>query len=224
MYPKINEYLYLQVASSDAAESEIQYRARIADMEDESFLIEIPMHESNGRLKKLFVGDELSVYFLTEGGIKNYFNTHVLGFKEEVIRMVRLRKPAVESIFKMQRRSFFRVNAELELAVKDALGSRFLVRTEDIGGGERHFSAMPKSLWRWPTSWPAGCSFPTVTEARSMLISKAKLYGSNRWRPGGIWSWLNSLPFPMRNGKKLSGTALNANSISATADSLRRNF
>lgn len=139
MYPKINEYLYLQVASSDTAESDIEYRARIADIEDDTFLIEIPMQESNGRLKKLFIGDELSVYFLTEGGIKNYFNTHVLGFKEEVIRMVRLRKPAVESIFKIQRRSFFRVNAELELAVKDALGSRFLVRTEDIGGGGTSF-------------------------------------------------------------------------------------
>lgn len=139
LYPKINEYLYLQVASSDAAESEIEYRARIADMEEDTFLIEIPMQESNGRLKKLFVGDELSVYFLTEGGIKNYFNTHVIGFKEEVIRMVRMRKPAVESIFKIQRRSFFRVNAELELAVKDSLGSRFLVRTEDIGGGGTSF-------------------------------------------------------------------------------------
>lgn len=139
LYPKINEYLYLQVASSDAAESEVEYRARIADMEEDTFLIEIPMQESNGRLKKLFVGDELSVYFLTEGGIKNYFNTHVIGFKEEVIRMVRLHKPAVESIFKIQRRSFFRVNAELELAVKDSLGSRFLVRTEDIGGGGTSF-------------------------------------------------------------------------------------
>ncbi|WNS44474.1 flagellar brake domain-containing protein [Paenibacillus sp. MMS20-IR301] len=139
MYPKINEYLYIQVASSDAAESEKEYRARIADMEDDTFLIEIPMEENSGRLKKLFIGDELSVYFLTEGGIKNYFNTHVLGFKEEVIRMLRLRKPAEESIFKIQRRSFFRVNAELELAVKDALGSRFLVRTEDIGGGGASF-------------------------------------------------------------------------------------
>lgn len=146
MFPKINEYLYLQVASSDAAESEIEYRARIADMEDDHFLIEIPMQESNGRLKKLFVGDELSVYFLTEGGIKNYFNTHVIGFKEEVIRMVRLRKPAPDSIFKIQRRSFFRVNAELELAVKDAMGSRFLVRTEDIGGGGTSFLSDSKTL------------------------------------------------------------------------------
>ncbi|SDM22389.1 flagellar brake protein [Paenibacillus jilunlii] len=139
MYPKINEYLYIQVASSDAAEAEVEYRSRIAEMEEEAFLIEIPMQEKNGKLKKLFIGDELSVYFLTEGGIKNYFNTHVVGFKEDVIRMVKIRKPAPDSIFKIQRRSFFRVNAELELAVKDALGSRFLVRTEDIGGGGTSF-------------------------------------------------------------------------------------
>ncbi|WP_082726964.1 flagellar brake protein [Paenibacillus riograndensis] len=139
MYPKINEYLYIQVASSDAAEAEMEYRSRIAEMEEEAFLIEIPMQEKNGKLKKLFIGDELSVYFLTEGGIKNYFNTHVIGFKEDVIRMVKIRKPAADSIFKIQRRSFFRVNAELELAVKDALGSRFLVRTEDIGGGGTSF-------------------------------------------------------------------------------------
>jgi c-di-GMP-binding flagellar brake protein YcgR len=58
--------------------------------------------------------------------------------------MVKLRKPAADSIFKIQRRSFFRVNAELELAVKDPLGSRFLVRTEDIGGGGTSFLSDPK--------------------------------------------------------------------------------
>lgn len=135
MYPKINEYLYIHVASSDAAEADALYRSRIAEMEDESFLIDIPMQESGGRLKKLFIGDELSVYFMSEGGIKNYFTTHVLGFKDDVIKMVRVRKPAEESIFKVQRRSFFRVNAELELALKDAMGGRYLVRTDDLGGG-----------------------------------------------------------------------------------------
>lgn len=139
MYPKINENLYIQVASSDANEAEVEYRSRIAETEEEAFLIEIPMQEKNGRLKRLFIGDELSVYFLTEGGIKNYFNTHVLGFKEDVIRMVRVQKPAEDSIFKIQRRSFLRVNAELELAVKDSSGKRYLVRTDDIGGGGASF-------------------------------------------------------------------------------------
>lgn len=145
MYPKVNEYLYIQVASSDAAEADIEYKSRIAELEDEAFLIEIPMQENNGRLKKLFIGDELSVYFFSEGGIKNYFNTHVVGFKEDVIRMVRVRKPEPDAMFKVQRRSFFRVNAELELAVKDNKGSRFLVRTEDIGGGGTSFFSDAKT-------------------------------------------------------------------------------
>lgn len=139
LYPKINEHLYIQVASSDAAEAEIEYRSRIADIEDDAILIEIPMQIGKARLKKLYMGDELSVYFLTEGGIKNYFNTHVIGFKEDVIRMIKIRKPEEEDIFKIQRRSFLRVSAELELAVKDALGSRVLVRTDDVGGGGTSF-------------------------------------------------------------------------------------
>jgi len=141
LYPKINEYLYIQIASSDAAEAEIVYKSRIAETDEDAFLIEVPIQENNGRLKKLFVGDELSVYFVSEGGIKNYFYTHVLGFKEDVIRMVRVQKPAEESIFKVQRRSFLRVSAELELAVKLDSGERFVVRTDDIGGGGLSFLA-----------------------------------------------------------------------------------
>ncbi|MDT3426839.1 c-di-GMP-binding flagellar brake protein YcgR [Paenibacillus forsythiae] len=139
MYPKINDNLFIQEASSDASETEVEYRSRIAEVEDEAFLIEIPMQESNGRLKKLHIGDELSVYFMTEGGIKNYFYTHVLGFKEDVIRMVRVHKPAKDEILKIQRRSFLRVSAELELAARTAAGIRFLVRTEDISGGGTSF-------------------------------------------------------------------------------------
>ncbi|MDQ0193010.1 flagellar brake protein [Paenibacillus wynnii] len=139
MYPKISDYLYIQIASSDAEEAEIEYKSRIAETEDHAFLIEIPIQEKGGRLKKLFMGDELSVYFVSEGGIKNYFYTHVIGFKEDVIRMIRINKPAEESIFKVQRRSFLRVNAELELAAKSENGIRFLVRTDDVGGGGTSF-------------------------------------------------------------------------------------
>lgn len=73
MYPKINDHLFIKAASSDATESETEYRSRITEWEDESFLIEVPMQEGSGRLKRLHIGDELSVYFMSEGGIKNYF-------------------------------------------------------------------------------------------------------------------------------------------------------
>lgn len=144
MYPKINETLYLHTASGDEEEANVEYRSRIAEVDDESFLIEVPMRSDNGRLKKLFIGDELSVFFMSESGVKNYFSTHVMGYKEDVIRMIRLQKPPVESIMKIQRRSYLRVAAELELAARTPAGQRFLVRTEDIGGGGTSFWCDPK--------------------------------------------------------------------------------
>lgn len=139
LYPKINDQLYIRVASGDQSEEEIEYRSRIAELEEEAFLIEVPIGENTGRLKRLYVGDELSVYFMSGDGIKNYFYTHVLGFKEDVIRMVRVSRPAAESIMRIQRRSYLRVNADLELAARTEEGRRFLVRTEDVGGGGASF-------------------------------------------------------------------------------------
>ncbi|WP_223066611.1 flagellar brake protein [Paenibacillus caui] len=135
MYPKINDFVYIQVASGDEKENKTEYKSRISDTEEEAFLIEVPMEIGHNRLKRLYIGDELSVYFIGESGTKNYFNTYVLGFTNDVVRQVRIRKPDPVSITQIQRRNFLRVPAELELAVCLKNGERFLVRTDDVGGG-----------------------------------------------------------------------------------------
>lgn len=139
MLPKINDLLFIRVDSAEEKESIKEYKSRISEMEDDSILIEIPMQESNGHLKKLFVGDELSIFFLTEGGTKNYFNTYVIGFKEDVIRMVRLQMPELHTISQIQRRTFLRVSAELEIAVKAEDMTRLVTRTIDVSGGGLSF-------------------------------------------------------------------------------------
>lgn len=135
MLPKVSDLVYIQVASADEEEGHKEYKSRIAELDDERLFIEIPLDEKTGRFKKLHLGDELSVYFLTEGGVKNYFNSYVYGFKEEVVKMVIITKPAPESITKIQRRNFFRVSAELEIAVKLMDQIRFVALTEDVSGG-----------------------------------------------------------------------------------------
>ncbi|GAB6990331.1 flagellar brake protein [Paenibacillus pini] len=139
MYPKISDQLFMSIDSGDEKAAGIEYKSRVADLVEDSMLIEIPLQEGTGTTKRLYVGDELSVYFISEGGTKNYFNTYVLGFKEDVIRMVRIRKPDADMITTVQRRSFFRVNAELELAVKTESMTRFVARTDDVGGGGLSF-------------------------------------------------------------------------------------
>lgn len=135
MLPKVNQVLHLQVNSIDEEEARQEYKSRISDIKDEYIQMEVPMNERTGRLKRLFVGDELSVFFLTEGGVKNYFTTTVLGFREDVIRTVIIRKPDPDSITKIQRRSFLRVPAELEIAGKVTEQLKFLGVTDDVGGG-----------------------------------------------------------------------------------------
>lgn len=133
--PKVNQMLHYHIASSDEEEASIEYRSRIADEQEDSLLIEIPISEKSGRYKRLFLGDELSVFFVSEDGIKNYFDSHVLGFKEDGVRLIKIRRPEPDRITKVQRRSFLRVPAELEIAVKMSNLVRFVCMTDDVGGG-----------------------------------------------------------------------------------------
>ncbi|CAM2803176.1 flagellar brake domain-containing protein [Paenibacillus sediminis] len=135
MYPKINDLVYIQVDSADDKESQIIYKSRVADIEEQSILIEVPMQENSAQLMHPYMGEELSVYFVSEDGAKNYFNTYLMGFKEDTIRLVRISKPKPEEITKEQRRSFLRVVASLDLAVRMPDGTRFVAQTEDVSGG-----------------------------------------------------------------------------------------
>ncbi|WP_334072050.1 MULTISPECIES: flagellar brake protein [Paenibacillus] len=135
MLPKVNDLIYIQVASADKKEDDKECKSRIADIGDDFYLVEVPIEVGSGRIRRLFVGDELSIYFLTEGGVKNYFNTYVLGFADDVVQLIRIRKPEPEAVTKIQRRHYLRVVAELEIAVRVQDNTRFVALTEDVGGG-----------------------------------------------------------------------------------------
>lgn len=135
MLPKVNQTLFIQINSIDEEEAKQEYKSRIANVSDAYISMEIPMNDKSGKLKRLYPGDELSVYFITEGGVKNYFNSSVLGFSDDVIRLVLIKKPDPESITKVQRRNFLRVPAILEIAVKFSEQLQFVSLTDDVGGG-----------------------------------------------------------------------------------------
>ncbi|MDR6884424.1 flagellar brake domain-containing protein [Bacillus sp. 3255] len=135
LLPKVNQILHIQINSIDDEESKIEYKSRIADVTDNAIVIEIPMNETTGRLKKLHHGDELSTFYIGQGGVKHYFTTSVIGERRDVIRLIELRKPEPEAITQVQRRNFLRVPAELEIAVKLSPQIQFIGVTEDVGGG-----------------------------------------------------------------------------------------
>ncbi|WP_171655833.1 flagellar brake protein [Paenibacillus foliorum] len=135
MLPKVNQILHIQINSIDEEEAKQELKSRISDISSSYISMEVPINEKTGRLKRLYVGDEMSAYFITDGGVKNYFTSSVLGFSDDVIRMVHIKKPEPDAITKVQRRSFLRVPAELEMAVKFSEQLQFIAVTDDVGGG-----------------------------------------------------------------------------------------
>ncbi|OXM88089.1 flagellar brake protein [Paenibacillus rigui] len=135
MLPKVNAILHIQVNSIDEEEAKQEYKSRIADVKDNFISMEIPINEKTGKLKRLYAGDEISAYFITDGGVKNYFTTSVTGFTDDVIRLVLIKKPEPDAITKVQRRNFLRVPAELEIAVQYSDQLKFVAVTDDVGGG-----------------------------------------------------------------------------------------
>jgi c-di-GMP-binding flagellar brake protein YcgR len=125
----------MTVESIDPEERKQPYKSRIVDMDDDKLFIEVPIHEHTGKYKRLNVGDGLSAYFMTEGGIKNYFHTQVLGYKEDIFTLVALRRPTPDEITRVQRRNFLRVPAYLEVAVRLGNTLHFTAVTEDLSGG-----------------------------------------------------------------------------------------
>ncbi|MDF2713312.1 MAG: glycosyl transferase [Paenibacillus sp.] len=135
MLPKVNEILYIQVNSIDPEEAQLVYKSRIADVNANYISMEVPLQVGTGKLKRLYAGDQINAHYITEGGVKNYFNTVILGFKEEVIRLVLIKPPEPDQITKVQRRNFLRVPGELEIAVKVTEQIMFTAMTDDVGGG-----------------------------------------------------------------------------------------
>jgi c-di-GMP-binding flagellar brake protein YcgR len=139
LLPTINQQLYIQVASMDEEESQHEYKSRISDVRDGYIAIEVPISVKTGRLKRLVIGDQISAHYVTDGGVKNFFNTEVLGLREEVIKLVLIKPPELESITRIQRRNYLRVPAELEIAVKLQERLQILGVTDDVSGGGLSF-------------------------------------------------------------------------------------
>lgn len=144
MLPKVNQMLYYQIASSDEADQALEFRSRIADEEEGCLLIENPLCLKSGNVKRLYLGDELSIWYMSVDGVKHYFDSYVIGFKEDGVSLIIIAKPDRTSITKAQRRSFLRVSAELELAVRMSAYERFVCHTDDIGGGGISFTCKEK--------------------------------------------------------------------------------
>jgi c-di-GMP-binding flagellar brake protein YcgR len=148
--PKINQTLYIliipEVVKAEEEAPPLTLRSRVADMDDKNIYIEIPIDEKSRRLYRAKEGEKFQTFFFTQDGVKHLFTSSVTGFRKDSISLVALRKPELEEITKDQRRSFLRVEANLELAVRLGEKLQIVAITEDVGGGGISFTCEQK----WP--------------------------------------------------------------------------
>jgi c-di-GMP-binding flagellar brake protein YcgR len=152
--PKINQMMYIQIFSDSEIKEgpPLTLRSRIADLDDNNIYIEIPLDEKSRKYYDSQLGEQFQIFFFTADGVKHLFKSTVTGFRKDIVSLVSIRKPKLDEITKDQRRSFLRVEANLELAVKIENKLRFVAITEDVGGGgvsftcERNWPIIPKMI------------------------------------------------------------------------------
>ncbi|UHA72942.1 flagellar brake protein [Paenibacillus sp. 481] len=134
MLPNVSDTIMIQSTRSQNGNPE--YKARVADIDETSLWIEIPINETTGKYGFFISGEELDVYYTQIEGVKWHFSTAVIGAKQDQgVRLMGLRKPEPHWMTKMQRRSYLRVQAKLEMALRTEDGVKFLAFTEDVSGG-----------------------------------------------------------------------------------------
>jgi len=168
--PKINQMLYIQTETDSEP---VTLRSRVADMDDQTIYIEIPLNEKSRSLYRASIGEKLQVYYFTQDGVKHLFESDVLGFRKESVSLLSIRKPDPDGIIKEQRRSYLRVEANLEIGVRIGEKLRFVAVTEDIGGGGASFLCER----RWPIVPNVVLSCWLLLSYRDGSIAHAKFEG-----------------------------------------------
>ncbi|BBI33173.1 flagellar brake protein [Cohnella abietis] len=177
MLPKINQTMYIQVLSDEGKinqDSEATtLRSRVADLDEDNIYIEIPLDEKSRKLYRSQIGEKFQVFFFTQEGVKHLFPSIVTGFRKESVNLVSIKKPELEEITKDQRRSFLRVEANLEIAVRIGDKLRFVAITEDVGGGGVSFICERK----WPIAANAIVSCWLLLSYKSGTVAHAAFEG-----------------------------------------------
>lgn len=134
LVPKVSQVVFFHF-KHDISEEPVEYKTRVADENEDSLIIELPINTTNGRLMRLHIGDELQMSFITNTGVKHSFETYVKAVREDKFPFFVVARPDQNSMTSIQRRNFFRIDIEVDIAVLCETGDRFVFKTSDIGGG-----------------------------------------------------------------------------------------
>lgn len=138
LQPKVSQIVYFQI-KDEVTEEPIEYKTRIADENEETLSLEIPINVKTGRMKVLRAGSILSAYFMNEAGVKHFFETYVIKAENTQVPLFIVARPSEDAMKSIQRRNYFRIDIEVDIALQTENGKRYVFKTADIGGGGTSF-------------------------------------------------------------------------------------
>ncbi|RFU69078.1 flagellar brake protein [Bacillus sp. V59.32b] len=131
---KVGDTLVLEPKFSQQHE---QYKSTVVEINDQSIFIDYPINASTGKRAFLIDGTQLKITLVAAKKAIYVFDTEVLGRVKERIAMIQLSHPPKDSIIKIQRREFVRVETAIDTVVHPQASEfqPFKAITEDISAG-----------------------------------------------------------------------------------------
>ncbi|WP_210365541.1 flagellar brake domain-containing protein [Bacillus sp. REN3] len=131
---KIGDNIILEEKYSDHSD---QYKCKLVERRGNDLYIDYPINTSTGKTAFLLEGTPLKAIFKTVSGSHYVFETVVKGRVKLKIPMVVLSFPGNESLIKIQRRQYVRIDTSVDVAVHPVNGTfkPFTAVTDDISAG-----------------------------------------------------------------------------------------
>ncbi|PLT34856.1 flagellar brake protein [Bacillus sp. V5-8f] len=131
---KIGDTLLLEPKYSLQPE---QYKSMVVEMNENSIFIDYPVNTSTGKVAFLLDGSQLKITITDSNHAIYIFDTEVLGRVKAQIAMIQLARPPKDSLVKIQRRQFVRIETPIDTAVHPEIGQfqPFRAVTDDISAG-----------------------------------------------------------------------------------------
>lgn len=143
LLPRIGQTLRLNLVDAWDENRDHTLKTRVADLRDDTAVIELPISEKTGRTAPLLTGTECDVWYIGEDGSRYEFRSTIIGRQTENIPVLLMSLPSKDAVIRNQRRNYLRIQTAVEIAVKmdDPLRQyHFLARTVDLSGGGLSFT------------------------------------------------------------------------------------
>jgi len=129
--------LNIQLEKQPNGEEEaVLYKSRVVDIQsEEAVLIDYPINLTTGKTVFLLEDTELSVVFVDEKQNAYAFRSKIEARVRDQIPMIQISYPGDESLKKIQRREYVRVETSVDISLEKEDGKNFNLVTHDISAG-----------------------------------------------------------------------------------------